>query len=353
MRLVSTRLSTLVAALVTLLVTATLLTLASPAEAAPRKWPRGPITYADRSKDPEAVRLAVAAWNNSGLNVRFKKVRNARRADVVIRNTRRVPAGCGTGYGTLGYPGPGRQAFVSILHGTDADGQGCAWPGQTIVVAHELGHVLGLDHYMKSCSLMNTSHVNGVAGSQCIGDDPDEAKPGRWRCRLLEPVDLRAARRLYGGKPRVSDPEWCDAIDRIPATGSVAVDAEGGTVTVTRAAEPAVPGWLGTWGWGEPGFEVHATPVTCAAAPDESTRVGVGLWGATPVGGSLSEYLFGLPPGPTCVTVWQFDQGSNFALVPTSVLVDVPAGRAVLHPAGPRRADLPPRTTPVLVHRVV
>lgn len=336
-----------VSALVPLLLTACLLTVASPADAAARKWPRGPITYVDQSKDPEAVRLAVQAWNRSGLRIRFKEVGSARKARVVIRNTKRVPGGCGTGYGTLGYPGPGRKAFVSILHGTDADGQGCAWPGQTRVVAHELGHVLGLEHYMKGCSLMNTYHVNGVAGSECIGDDPEAAKPGRWRCRLLEKVDLRAARRMYGGRPRASDPEWCDAIDRIPATGAVTVDASGGTITVTRAAEPAVPGWLGTWGWGEPGFEVHATPLACTAVPgNEATRVGLGLWGTTPVGGSATEYLYRLEPGPQCLSVWQFDQGNNFALAPTSIMVDVPAGRAA-------RADLPPRrTTPVRVQRI-
>ncbi|CAA9387774.1 MAG: hypothetical protein AVDCRST_MAG32-2119 [uncultured Nocardioides sp.] len=335
-------------ALMALLVTVALLAMTTPADAAPRKWPKGPITYADRSKDPEAVRLAVQAWNRSGLRIRFKQVRNPRRADVVIRNTKRVPAGCGTGYGTLGYPGPGRQAFVSILHGTDAGGQGCALPGQTRVVAHELGHVLGLEHYMKSCSLMNTSHVNGVAGSQCIDrNDINAAKPGRWRCRLLEGVDLRAARRLYGGRPRLSQPEWCDAVDRIPATGAVSVDPVAQTVTVTRAAEPALPGWLGPWGWGEPGFEVHATPSTCTAVPgDDATQVGVGLWGATPVGGSLTEYVFGLPPGLQCITVWQFDRGTNFSLLPTSVMVEVPAGqqsRARTGTAGLRRADEPAR----------
>ena len=181
--------------LVLALLTALVLTvgLASAAEAAPRKWPKGRITYVDKSRDRDAVKAAVKAWNTSGLRVRFVKVSSARKARLVIKNTRRVPAGCGTGFGTLGYPGPGRKATVSILHGSEADGQKCAWPGQTLVVAHELGHVLGLDHDMSRCSLMNTSHTNGVAPSLCIGDDIDAAKPGRWRCRVIEKVDLKAA----------------------------------------------------------------------------------------------------------------------------------------------------------------
>lgn len=316
--------------------------IAGPAEAKPRKWPKGAITYVDKSLDPFAVKQAVAAWNQSGLKVKFKKVKSARKARVVIQNTKKVPSGCGSGYGTLGYPGPGRKAFVSILHGTDEAGQGCAWPGQTEVVTHELGHVLGLTHYMGGCSLMNTSHTNGVAASLCLDpNNPDDAKPGRWRCRLLEPVDLKRMKKMYGGKPKLSEQEWCDAIERIPATGAVTpvVDQYGqATISVARAPEPAVPGWLGTWAYGEPGFEIHATPAACTAVPgDDATRIGLGLWGATPAGGVLEEYVGDLPPGPQCLTVWQFDQGYNFALAPTSVMVDGGTSRVSSRPVD----DLP------------
>lgn len=315
---------------------------ASSAEAAPRTWPHGRITYADTSRDPVAVKAAVRAWNTSGLHVRFVKVSNPRKARLVIKNTKKVPSGCGSGYGTLGYPGPGRTAYVSILHGTDADGQGCAWPGQTLVVAHELGHVLGLEHTMSGCSLMNTSHTNGVAPSLCLGNDIDESKPGRWRCRVIEKVDLRRVKRIYGGRPRLVNPPWCDAIDRIPATGAVTATQSDGssfTLTATRAPEPAVPAWLGTWAYGEPGFEVHATPNDCTAVPgDDTTMVGLGLWGATPVGGASTEYLSSLPAGLVCLSVWQFDQGYNFALEPSAVLVTATGAGT------PRRTpDLPPR----------
>lgn len=318
----------------------------APASAAqPRPWPKGRITYVDKSLDHDAVKAAVRAWNTSGVDIRFVKVSSVRKARLVIKNTTEVPAGCGTGFGTLGYPGRGRKATIGILHGKDADGQSCAWPGQTLVMAHELGHVLGLEHNMSGCSLMNTSHTNGVAPTLCIGDDADAAKPGRWRCRIMEKVDLRRATRIYGGKSRVHDPEWCDAIDRIPATGPVTVSQPYGSsfaVTVTRAVEPALPGWIGTWGYGEPGYEVHATPSACTAVPgDQGTQVGVGLWGATPVGGSMTENLFPLPAGPVCLSVWQFDRGYNFAQVPTTVMVTGTGARVA-----PRAVDLPERAAP-------
>lgn len=316
--------------------------LAASAAAAPRTWPKGRITYVDQTRDPQAVRLAVRAWNRSGVDIRFVKVASARKARLVIRNSSRVPGGCGTGLATLGYPGPGRKGFVHILHGTDADGQSCAVPGQTLVLAHELGHVVGLEHNMSGCSLMNTSHTNGVAPSLCLDGTPDAAKPGRWRCRLMERVDLKRAQRLYGGKVKVQETEYCDAIDRIPATGPVTAGTTDGSyvsLTATRAAEPAVPAWLGTWAYGEPGFEVHATSGACTAVPgDDSTQVGLGLWGETPVGGTVSEFLQPLPAGPVCLSVWQFDQGYNFALAPSTVMVTGTGARS------PRRTpDLPPR----------
>lgn len=313
---------------------------AGPAQATPRKWPKGTITYVDKSLDSDAVKLAVSAWNSSGLKIKFKKVKSARRARLIIQNTKKVPSGCGSGYGTLGYPGPGRKAYVSILHGTDADGQGCAWPGQTQVVTHELGHVLGLEHYMGGCSLMNTSHTNGVAPSLCVA--PEDAKPGRWRCRLLEPIDLKRVKKIYGGKPVLREPEWCDAIDMIPATGAVTpvVDQYGFlTINLTRAPEPAVPGWIGSWGLGMPGYEVHSTPAACTAvAGDDATNITRTTWGDVPVGGTEQVQLGDLPPGPNCITVWQFDQGYNFAKVPTSVMVDGGTSRITATRPAPRLA---------------
>ncbi len=241
------------------------------AEAA-RPWPGGRITYVDKTKDSKAVRTAVRAWNHSGVRVRFVKVKKPSRAALVIRNSKNVPSGCGSGRATLGYV-PGGRAFVNILHGTDAGGQGCALPGQTLVLAHELGHVLGLTHNDSTCSVMNSS--------RSTGSPPPALSPGH---------------------PTAPGPA---------------------ALSVVRGAEPAVPGWLGTWGYGVPGLEVHATAGTCTAVPgDRSTQVAVDLWDV-PVGSSQQVYVPSLPAGTHCLSVWQFDQGNNYALTPATVTVQV------------------------------
>jgi hypothetical protein len=65
-----------------------------------------------------------------------------------------------------------------------------------LIVAHELGHVLGLDHETSVCATMNPS----------VGDDHTTRcpapPPGMWTCRLLQADDVRGAVSLYGGSPR-------------------------------------------------------------------------------------------------------------------------------------------------------
>ena len=66
--------------------------------------------------------------------------------------------------------------------------------------------------------------------------------------------------------------------------------------------------------------------------------MGVGLWGATPAGGVLTEDLQPLAAGLTCLSVWQFDQAYNFAAVPSTVMVTSTGARVSVRPV-----DLPPR----------
>ena len=62
-----------------------------------------------------------------------------------------------------------------------------------LIVTHELGHVLGLDHEDRICATMNSYLVNN-------GPEHCPAAPeGMWVCRLLRTDDVRGAVSLYGG----------------------------------------------------------------------------------------------------------------------------------------------------------
>lgn len=185
-----------------------------------KRWPSGTITYREVPADA-GVRDAAAAWNRSGVRVRFERVRSSRRAQVLVRVQRRE--GC-AGHAQLGYA-RGRQAQVVVLR--------CPRFDQTLVTAHELGHVLGLGHEARACALMNPVLLNG-APKQCA-----QPPAGQYRCRVFERHDLRRAARLYGGRPRVPSASTCPLFEPLSAPSVAAAAGPDGRPVVQVALGPS------------------------------------------------------------------------------------------------------------------
>lgn len=161
-----------------------------------KRWPGHTITYYNGDKKlSRAVALAARAWNTSGVRVRFRPASRAR-AQVVIRpgNASAIPnafrssefdSGACAGYADLGWWPGRRQAHVTL-------DRGCVGLlVSTEVVAHELGHILGLNHPSRGCSVMTPSPYMFCRSQPKIWE---------FRCHYLRADDLRGAARLYGGR---------------------------------------------------------------------------------------------------------------------------------------------------------
>ncbi|MCW2928554.1 MAG: hypothetical protein JWM86_2522 [Thermoleophilia bacterium] len=313
--------------------------VAPAANAAGRAWPGTRITYYDASLDKVAVARAVAAWNSSGIRTRFVRTYRRGSAQLVIRNSRSTPGGCGTGRATLGYS-PHFQAFLDITSTRFPTDQGCSVYGQTLVVTHELGHVLGFEHDDGRCSIMNSSHVDGVAPYRCYyaGVTPAtyDLRTATWRCRLLEPIDVRRAVARYRGayRPVRFDP-WCDLYTKVAApavTSTWNASLRAIELHVTRPAARPIAGFLKEQATFRGGVEVRrAAPGAChatlASAPEGDTESNTNFqWGTDVDPGEEQTFDFqDVTPGSSyCYSVWARDTLDKLGAGPTTITVTVP-----------------------------
>jgi hypothetical protein len=152
-----------------------------------KPWPHGVIPiYNATPHYGGATFRAVRAWNRSGAHVRFVHVPRSHAGVVVTTHGPSCKEADGCAY--AGYLGITSVVWIA----PDLDRYSAAQ-----VIAHELGHVLGLGHTTVRCAAMS-------AGWYC----PD-APPGEWRCRLLERDDVEGAVHLYGGTVRPLGPVNC------------------------------------------------------------------------------------------------------------------------------------------------
>jgi Matrixin len=132
-----------------------------------------------------SVDTAAYAWNTSGVHTAFVKTDRAH-AKVLV--------------GIRWYKQAG-DAHIQRVGNSIVSAQVGVQSGHdryeiALIVAHEFGHVLGLDHQLSGCATMNPSITNDHT-TYCPGPPT-----GMWTCRLLQPDDVRGAVALYGGSVR-------------------------------------------------------------------------------------------------------------------------------------------------------
>jgi hypothetical protein len=150
------------------------------------RWATRAITYyTETPAYAWSVDTAAYAWNSSGAQIQFVKSSRANAKVLLGIRWYRV-----AGDAHLHLRGGSIvRAEVGIQTGHDRY-------EMALIVAHELGHVLGLDHELGTCATMNPA----------VGNDHTNRCPappaGTWTCRLLQPDDVRGAVSLYGGTIR-------------------------------------------------------------------------------------------------------------------------------------------------------
>lgn len=167
-------------------------------------WPDGMVRVYDESGMRDTVATAAARWSHSGAQVHLEMVARPAHADVIVKvDDKRLLKLCGKdclGYSTsIGRPSDGKTTVIlrSSLGGPTR-------PLSVWVAAHELGHVIGLQHHKGNrCSVMSAHAFD----TRCAPSLTSGSATAPELACVPAPVDVAAAASLYGGTVASRDPQ--------------------------------------------------------------------------------------------------------------------------------------------------
>ena len=189
-----------------------------------KKWKVRTIYYYSSlpAKWDWSLSTAVAKWNASGGRIRLARIAKPAKAQLGISNAN---IGAAAGKATVGST---RHAHVWLSSRFNSADAVSARNRVTvmIVLAHELGHVLGFGHTSARCSLM--APVINIDACQTV----PATQPGYYKCRTLDSPLVQRFIRLYGGRARYPSTTWC-LIDPLPPVLGGVTFSGGTTAPVT------------------------------------------------------------------------------------------------------------------------
>ncbi|MFZ0342529.1 MAG: PKD domain-containing protein [Gaiellaceae bacterium] len=214
-------------------------------------WPGSTLLFRDLThgtKYHAAVTSAVRAWNKLDLGVELEPTNGPAATRITLGKGRCLLGRAGTA--PRGFRDAGSQLVVT---------RSCPAIIRRLLLAHELGRVLGLPVDNKHCSLMN-SHAVSDGLTYVVPAKCSRKHPPSWISRLIDPRTVALARLIYTAPPAPAplalsvDPTGVPSVTWVEPAGLAAAsivvartatacptdrDVAAGTVTTVYRAAPS------------------------------------------------------------------------------------------------------------------